>query len=1237
MLFTESVDPNVGVCRICRGEGSSKNPLYHPCKCKGSIKFIHESCLLEWMNSKGVDINKPGAYSKCDICHYPIQFKTLYDEDMPERIPFKLLVKQSLFKMYQFSTYLLITGAAAILFVIGLPLMWNIWGKFFTICLDEFALPLSKEYPVWMSFIYGFEKHVPSVPTLQELILQILNNFIFSILQVFILLVLHLAIYFQYDMVIREDIFNKMIYDLIGPKFTRKEFIKKNLSERFPGLDQNTLDMMADLMILKESGVKVPPQPPVEQIRHDEDPDVVPNDHSSNDGAVSDNDSIIDQGNLNELGGDHDVNPIEDVVQQQADMNRDVNHLDQFIENDIRRPNIPLVVPPLEEFNEQQIRNIRGNFQINQPQQQDADVPIFLQIHLKLHMIPVYFIVGSTIIFFYLLLSYFIPSIIGFCLLRIYSSIFGIVLRGLFTVSNSLKLPVLYNKLFKWYPFVATSNSSIVLDIVSVVLRYYNGYCNGTMKDSMLIRGLPVLVTYATFILLICILPLFVARGFGPKNGMKNENRRFSFQLLFAIKCTMKVFLLFTIELAGFPVLAGVMLDMSLISPVLFKNEWLFVTKFCEFWPPASLIVYWGVGTLYMYWFAKYIGMIRQYIIRPGVLFFIRSPDDPNIRILHDSLIHPLRVQLSRLFLSMLIYGMFIIIGFGFHTRLLYPILMKSSLLPISHSLYKPVEGFYHLSLGALGVTKVILENQQNIKIYVRQYWSRVFEVCCKKLRLSSFILGKDIQSERGYIIYRNIYYEFVRPNKARRSNPNLFIAPKTLMEAKKLFKENNSLHAYFIPDGNLMRAPANDIISRNYVQLLFVPVTKDDKLLKPLDLERIRERNLKNVGRFSYLDNQNTDFDAYTVVYAPPAFRIRYSLLIIMIWIFASFLFIALTLASNFVGKVAFTIFLFPFMWLLKFNYALNNAFFKSLNLFSICFGLILLAFGLDFYHNTLQSRIHLNNHIVPIHELINEQEEMVQNLRQPVAEVNIARNGLQIRAAFNAIRNSLIGTVLIHNFTTAVALNINFLTHLFHYFFCISLFKEYYCFGNHIPKLMRNKNISVSMLLNPLLNTKFGYHFGIPSERISLICMVFECSLVMAKIGFESKIALNGRVQTIWTYLYRYIFTKFMSTVVASFLLQVLCTLLEYITNKESYSAAWAPYIFLVSVRPNLTHAHYQWTVFQKMFYFIDPIICLIFYAYLTITILKDIIPVVSQRIKDDMYAKGRTLENLEGPTNE
>nr|GMC83332.1 probable E3 ubiquitin ligase SUD1 isoform X2 [Ipomoea batatas]GME11003.1 probable E3 ubiquitin ligase SUD1 isoform X2 [Ipomoea batatas] len=38
------------VCRICRNPGDADNPLRYPCACSGSIKYVHQDCLLQWLN-----------------------------------------------------------------------------------------------------------------------------------------------------------------------------------------------------------------------------------------------------------------------------------------------------------------------------------------------------------------------------------------------------------------------------------------------------------------------------------------------------------------------------------------------------------------------------------------------------------------------------------------------------------------------------------------------------------------------------------------------------------------------------------------------------------------------------------------------------------------------------------------------------------------------------------------------------------------------------------------------------------------------------------------------------------------------------------------------------------------------------------------------------------------------------------------------------------------------------------
>jgi acyl-CoA-binding protein len=59
-------------CRVCHCEGDNQNPLYHPCKCDGSIKFVHQDCLKQWLKISNRQ-NK-----KCELCGEEYQFRSIY-------------------------------------------------------------------------------------------------------------------------------------------------------------------------------------------------------------------------------------------------------------------------------------------------------------------------------------------------------------------------------------------------------------------------------------------------------------------------------------------------------------------------------------------------------------------------------------------------------------------------------------------------------------------------------------------------------------------------------------------------------------------------------------------------------------------------------------------------------------------------------------------------------------------------------------------------------------------------------------------------------------------------------------------------------------------------------------------------------------------------------------------------------------------------------------------------------
>ncbi|KAF2492768.1 hypothetical protein BU16DRAFT_513975 [Lophium mytilinum] len=75
-------------CRICRGEGTSDEPLFYPCKCSGSIKFVHQECLMEWLSHS--------QKKHCELCKTPFRFTKLYHPHMPRRLPTTIFFRRAI-------------------------------------------------------------------------------------------------------------------------------------------------------------------------------------------------------------------------------------------------------------------------------------------------------------------------------------------------------------------------------------------------------------------------------------------------------------------------------------------------------------------------------------------------------------------------------------------------------------------------------------------------------------------------------------------------------------------------------------------------------------------------------------------------------------------------------------------------------------------------------------------------------------------------------------------------------------------------------------------------------------------------------------------------------------------------------------------------------------------------------------------------------------------------------------
>jgi E3 ubiquitin-protein ligase MARCH6 len=121
-MATTLSDTEVPMCRICHGD-DLESELRAPCRCAGSMRFVHPSCLLQWLDykaSKSCEVRVPSnphqdgfestprerwerwemrkqpeagaARFDKQVCKHPFAFSPLYRQDTPHSLPLEELL-----------------------------------------------------------------------------------------------------------------------------------------------------------------------------------------------------------------------------------------------------------------------------------------------------------------------------------------------------------------------------------------------------------------------------------------------------------------------------------------------------------------------------------------------------------------------------------------------------------------------------------------------------------------------------------------------------------------------------------------------------------------------------------------------------------------------------------------------------------------------------------------------------------------------------------------------------------------------------------------------------------------------------------------------------------------------------------------------------------------------------------------------------------------------------------------
>ncbi len=360
----------------------------------------------------------------------------------------------------------------------------------------------------------------------------------------------------------------------------------------------------------------------------------------------------------------------------------------------------------------------------------------------------------------------------------------------------------------------------------------------------------------------------------------------------------MKVILIISIEMIAFPLYCGLLLDVALLP--LFGNVTIMSRlNFLMASPNTSLFVHWFVGTCYMFHFALFVSMCRK-IMRKGVLCgsiklspkslftdeilpdFIRDPDDPTFHPVRDVLERSVSTQLRKIAFSALVYGALVILCLGGVVWGIY--LTFENLFPIHWSSNEPVLEF-PVDLLFYNFLMPVAVKFFNPSVGLNRMYSWWFRKCAKGLRLSHFLFGKREEDEEGHHVRRS-WRDWILQKHGDIQRP--------VIDVRRFLAEDGDTEAFFLRDGRYVLTPASDQVRIPKGANTFVEVGE----------EGVRVDGLPDSNQG--LHGRNNEM--FAKVYIPPLFRVRISLFILLIWLFAATTGVCITVIPLVFGRLVFT-----------------------------------------------------------------------------------------------------------------------------------------------------------------------------------------------------------------------------------------------------------------------------------------------------------------------------------------
>ncbi|CAI6341290.1 unnamed protein product [Periconia digitata] len=423
-----------------------------------------------------------------------------------------------------------------------------------------------------------------------------------------------------------------------------------------------------------------------------------------------------------------------------------------------------------------------------------------------------------------------------------------LALQALRQVPSSIQSAVItvYSRvaaLVSWLLTTKSYNVTLDLDMGRNISSTYTSMEHWTSTD----RLIAVLAGYGFFAMAGAV---YLRRGApltSSRQGQKIE--RIISEILQQAGGVLKVILIISIEMLVFPLYCGLLLDLALLP--LFKDANVYTRwQFTRQNPWTSGFVHWFIGTCYMFHFALFVSMCRK-ILRKGVLYFIRDPDDPTFHPVRDVLERSVTTQLRKIAFSGLVYGGLVIVCLGGVVWALNQATV--GVLPIHWVSHAPALEFPLDLLFYNFLTPVVIKfyKPSDGLHFISKWW---FQLCARCLRMSNFLFGHQNKDEEG-----------------------------------------RKVNGEMIFDGKYVRAPASDQVR----------IPKGDPVFVQVDEDNNRQDNQ------SQSTGVHENPTLVTKVYIPPWFRVRIALFVMAIWIFAAATGISFTIIPLIFGRYLFSLFL--------------------------------------------------------------------------------------------------------------------------------------------------------------------------------------------------------------------------------------------------------------------------------------------------------------------------------------